>query len=119
MRDFAVRKSQQLKFSDIVDFSQLKKLAAYSAIVLLVAAGVSVRWSDHVAVLAKRLAGIDTNYPIQAKLVEITGDVVVPLGKTGDITVRAGGVIPDDAILYVQPAEGKSQDWTELPMKPA
>ena len=32
MRDFAVRKSRQLKFSDIIDFSQLKMLAAYSAI---------------------------------------------------------------------------------------
>ena len=117
MRDFAVQKSRQLKFSDIVDFSQVKKLAAYSAIVLLVAAGVSVRWSDHIGALVRRLAGVDTSYPIQTKLVAITGDVVVPFGKTADITVQAGGVIPDDAILYVKPAEGESQGWTELPME--
>ncbi len=117
MRDFAVQKSQQLKFRDIIDFSQVRKLTLYSAIVLLLAAGVSVQWTDHISVLVKRLAGIDTSYPIQTKLVEITGNVVVPFGKTADITVRAGGVIPDDAILYVKPAEGESQGWTELPME--
>ncbi len=117
MRDFAVQKSQQLKFRDIIDFSQVRKLMAYSTIVLLIAAGVSVRWSDHISVLAQRLAGIDTSYPIHTKLVEITGDVIVPFGKTADITVQAGGVIPDDAILYVKPVEGESQGWTELPME--
>lgn len=123
MRDFAVQKSQQLKFRDIIDVSQVIKLAAYAAIVLLVAAGVSVRWSDHIAALVQRLAGFDAPYPIRTELIEINGDMegdgnlVVPFGNTADITVKAGGVIPDDAILYVKPAEGESQDWTELPME--
>ncbi len=117
MRDFAVQKSRQLKFSEIVDFSQVKKLVVYSAVVLLVAAGVSVRWPDHIGVLVRRLAGIDTSYPIQTKLVAITGDVVVPFGRTVEITVQAGGVIPDDAILHLRPAEGESQGWMELPME--
>ncbi len=117
MRDFAVQQSRRLKFSDIIDFSELRKLMAYAAIVLVIAAGLSVRWSDYFGVLVKRLAGIETTYPIQTRLVDITGDMIVPLGKPATIVAKAGGVIPDRAFVYARPADGASDGWAELPME--
>jgi len=117
MSEFAVDKSRQVKFSDVIDFTQLKALIAVSAIVMLVSAGVSMRWSDHVDTLLKRLAGVDTTYPIQTKLVEITGDVVVPVGRNVEIKVSAGGVIPDAAVLNLRSADDPSRKWAELPME--
>ncbi len=117
MRGFAVQQAVQLKFSDIIDFSQLKKLAAYALIVLVVAAGVSVRWSDYVGVLVQRLAGVDTSYPILTTIHSIDGDRVVPFGQTVTLKVKAAGVIPSGATLHVRPAEGASGAWSELPME--
>ena len=116
MRDFAIRKSNQIRFSDVIDFAQIKKLIAFAAVVLLVAAGSGVRWSEHFGVLFGRLAGIDTTYPVQTRLAEITGDVTVPAGQTAEITAAAGGVIPDVAVLHVRAAEGRERKWLELPM---
>ncbi len=116
MRDFAIQKSSQIRFSDVIDFAQIKKLLVFAAVVLLVAAGSGVRWSEHFGVMFRRLAGIDTTYPIQTRLVKITGDVTVPFGQTAEITAAAGGVIPDVAVLHVRPAEGRKHKWLELPM---
>ncbi len=117
MRNFAVQQSNKLKFSDIIDFSQLKKLLACAVIILAAAAGLSVNWSEYVSVLVKRLAGIDTSYPIRTQLVDISGDMIVPFGRTAEVSVTAGGVIPDDAILHVKPTQGQNADWAELPME--
>lgn len=125
MRGFMVQQSQRLKFSDIIDFSQLKKLGTYAAVVLVVAIGLSLLWSDHVSAFVKRLAGIDTTYPIRTQLVDITGDMIVPFGEPTFIDVRAGGVVPDDAILHMKSVAGEGNeegdsgdngDWSELPM---
>lgn len=116
MRDFAIQKSRQLKFSDIIDFSQIKKLVAFAGIVLLAAAVSSVRWSEHFGALFKRMAGIETTYPLETQLVSISGDMVVPFGKSADIDAMAGGVIPEHAILHVKPADG-AEPWNELPME--
>jgi hypothetical protein len=128
MRDFAITQSQQLKFSDIIDFSQLKKLGVYAAVVLVVATSLSFVWSDHFSAFVNRLVGIDTTYPIRTQLVDITGDMLVPFGETTSIDVRAGGVIPDDAILHMKAIATKSDnnngendsgsagDWSEVPM---
>ncbi len=115
MRDFAIQKSHQLQFSDIIDFSQIKKLVVFAAVVLLVAAASSVRWSAHFGALFKRMAGIETTYPLQTRLAGISGDMVVPFGKSADINATAGGVIPENAILHMKPTDG-AKSWNELPM---
>jgi len=116
MRDFAVSKSQQLKFSDIIDFAQIRTLLAFASLVLLLVGGLGIRWPDHFGTLFKRMAGIDSSYPLRTRLVEISGDMLLPFGQTADIKATAGGVIPDDAILSIRPADGGGA-WSELPME--
>ena len=41
MRNFAIQKSSQIKFSDVIDFKQLKKLFGYATVVLLISAALS------------------------------------------------------------------------------
>jgi hypothetical protein len=115
MRDFAISKSHQLKFSDIIDFSQVRKLTTFASIVLLIAAASSLRWSDHFGALFKRMAGIETTYPLQTRLIAISGDMMVPIGKPLVIDASAGGVIPENAVLHLNQADGAGL-WNELPM---
>jgi hypothetical protein len=117
MRDFALTKSRSLNFSDIIDFSQLKKLIAYAGGVLVLTAALSVSWSDYLGAFMQRMAGIDTVYPTRTKIVEITGDVLVRRGDNVEITVRPGGVIPDEAFIHVRSAGGDDATWTSLPME--
>jgi len=117
MRDFAVQQTRRLRLSDIIDYSQLIKLIAVAFLVLLIIVGMSIRWSDHFTALARRLAGIEASYPIQTKLVSISGDLIVPLGEAPTIVVKPGGVIPRDAILHIKQAESESAPWSELPME--
>lgn len=115
MRDFAVQQARKLAFRDIVDFAQIKKLVIYAAMVLIIAGVLSVRWSDYLGAMAKRVAGIDADYPIQTQLVEISGDMTLAQGSPVEIEVKAGGVIPSSALLHVRPM-GESGGWTEMPM---
>jgi hypothetical protein len=116
MRDFAISKSHQLKFSDIIDFSQVRKLTTFATIVLLIAAASSLRWSDHFGALFKRMAGIETTYPLQTRLIAISGDMIVPIGKSVVIDASAGGVIPENAVLHLNQADAAGS-WNELPME--
>ena len=115
MRNFAIQKSSQIKFADVIDFAQLKKLFKYAAIVLIVSAALSVQWSEHFSALFKRMAGIETTYPAQTQMLAITGHIIIPSGRTAEIDISASGVIPDVAVLYVKPTDG-SGDWVELPL---
>ena len=106
MRDFAISKSHQLKFSDIIDFSQIRNLTTFATIVLLSRPHPVSRWSDHFGALFKRMAGIETTYPLQTRLIAISGDMVVPIGKSVVIDASAGGVIPENAVLHLNQADG-------------
>ena len=115
MRDFAVQTARELTFTDIIDFSQLKKLAIYAGVALLIAGAMSIQWSDYLGAMARRVTGQGTNYPIRTKLVEISGDLTVAQGNPVELIIKAGGVIPGSAILHVRP-RGESGGWNEMPM---
>ena len=115
MRDFAVQTARKLSFTDIIDFSQLRKLAIYASVALLIAGAMSIQWSEHLGAMARRVTGQSAEYPIRTKLVEISGDLTVAQGNPVDLVVKAGGVIPGSAVLHVRP-EGESGGWTEMPM---
>lgn len=115
MRDFAVQTARKLTFTDIVDFAQIKKLAIYACVALLIAGAMSVQWSDYLGAMARRITGQSADYPIRTQLIEISGDMTVPQGNPVDIEVKAGGVIPSAAVLHVRP-KGESGGWTEMPM---
>ena len=115
MRDFAVRSARKLAFTDIVDFAQIKKLAIYACVALLIAGGLSVQWSEYLGAMARRVTGQGTDYPIRTRLVEVSGDMVVAQGGPVDVVVKAGGVIPSTAVLHLRPRD-ESGGWTEMPM---
>ena len=115
MRDFAVQTARRLTFTDIVDFAQVKRLAIYAGVALLIAGGMSIQWSEYLEAMARRLTGQGADYPIRTELVEISGDMMIAQGNPVNVVVKAGGVSPSSAVLHVRPA-GESGGWTEMPM---
>ncbi len=115
MRDFVAQTARKLTFTDIIDFAQVKKLAIYAFVVLVIAGALSVQWSAYFEAMARRITGQGVDYPIHTQLVEISGDMTIAQGNPVDVVVKAGGVIPSAAVLHVRP-RGESGGWTEMPM---
>ena len=115
MRDFAVQTARKLTFTDIIDFAQIKKLAIYAGVALLIAGAMSIQWSAYLEVMARRITGQGAGYPVRTQLIEISGDMTVAQGNPVDLIVKAGGVIPSNAVLHVRP-RSESGGWTEMPM---
>ena len=116
MRDFAMETARTLSFTDIIDFSQIKRLTTYACAVLLIAGAMSVQWSAYLEAMVRRITGQGADYPIRTQLLEISGDLIVAKGNPVDLEVRAGGVIPATAVLHVRP-KGESGGWIEMPME--
>ena len=57
MRDFAVQTARKLSFTDIIDFSQIKKLGIYAGVALLIAGAISIQWSSYLEALGRRITG--------------------------------------------------------------
>ena len=116
MRDFAVQTARKLSFTDIIDFSQIKKLGIYAGVALLIAGAISIQWSSYLEALGRRITGQSAAYPVRTQLVEISGNMTVAQGNPVDLIVKAGGVIPNNAVLHVRP-QSESGGWTEMPME--
>lgn len=115
MREQTLEVSQPLDFRSIVDFGQLKQLFLVSAGVLLLFAGLSVRWGEHVGVLFQRLGGVDARYPTQTRIVATAEDMMVRIGDPVMLSAEVSGVLPEGGLLFVR--QGDALQWKELPMK--
>lgn len=116
MRDQAVVQARPLDFREIVDFGQLKNLLLVGVGMLLLFTVLSIRWSEHVNVFFKRLAGSNVRYPTQTQLKSVSGDLTVRIGDAAILSAKADGVLPPEGRLFTRPA-GSNTPWKELPMK--
>ena len=114
MRNQAIDSSQPIDFKQIISYVELKRVFFASVAVIVVAAGVSVRWDDHFRVLVARLLNPSSTlaYPTRTQI-EPLKHIVVRQGDPVNLEIRVKGMTPADGLLFVQPEGG---DWERIPV---
>ncbi|MFP4056520.1 MAG: hypothetical protein ACLF0G_06605 [Candidatus Brocadiia bacterium] len=116
LRRQAVERTEPLDFREIVSFRELKRIFAFSALVVAFFAAISINWAEHLEVLARRMfdPSARLGYPTDTQIAWLTGDVVLQQGDALILEAEATGQIPDEGSIYVRPQGGS---WERLSLE--
>ena len=115
MRKQAISLTRPLDFNEVVDFSQLKKLAVVSLASIGFFMLINAQWEEHMQMLFKRLLGADIEYPTETSIISTSGDIPIKEGNSTMIFAEVEGKSPKTGSLFVRD-EG-DEDWEELEIK--
>ncbi|MGE4550781.1 MAG: hypothetical protein AAEJ57_05275, partial [Opitutales bacterium] len=115
MRKQAVSLTRPLDFNEVVDFSQLKRLAVVSLASIGFFLLINAQWEVHMQMLFKRLLGEDIEYPTETSIISTSGNIPVKEGNSTMIFAEVEGKSPKKGSLFVRDEE--DDDWEELEIK--
>ncbi len=115
MRKQAISLTRPLDFNEVVDFSQLKRLAVVSLASIGFFLLINAQWESHMQMLFKRLLGEDIEYPTDTSIISTSGDIPIKEGNSTMIFAEVEGKSPKQGILYMRD-EG-DEDWAEQDIK--
>ena len=122
IKEKANEKTESVDFQEIVSWGQIKKILIVCGSIILLFAGMSIKWNQQVGILFQRLAGVDTNYPTETNIEKILiDDQIINIGesfkvKSGgslNIKVITSGVTVSSAQLYSR-VKG-TEEWNSNP----
>ena len=122
IKEKANEKTESIDFQEIVSWGQIKKILIVCSSIILLFAGMSIKWNQQVGILFQRLAGVDTNYPTETNIEKILiDDQIINIGesfkvKSGgslNIKVITSGVTVSSAQLYSR-IKG-AEEWNSNP----
>ena len=122
IKEKANEKTESIDFQEIVSWGQIKKILIVCSSIILLFAGMSIKWNQQVGILFQRLAGVDTNYPTETNIEKILiDDQIINIGesfkvKSGgslNIKVITSGVTVSSAQLYSR-VKG-TEEWNSNP----
>ena len=122
IKEKANEKTESVDFQEIVSWGQIKKILIVCGSIILLFAGMSIKWNQQVGILFQRLAGVDTNYPTETNIEKILiDDQIINIGesfkvKSGgslNIKVITSGVTASSAQLYSR-IKG-TEEWNSNP----
>ncbi|MBB26376.1 MAG: hypothetical protein CMO39_01020 [Verrucomicrobiaceae bacterium] len=122
IKEKANEKTESIDFQEIVSWGQIKKILIVCGSIILLFAGMSIKWNQQVGILFQRLAGVDTNYPTETNIEKILiDDQIINIGesfkvKSGgslNIKVITSGVTVSSAQLYIR-IKG-AEEWNSNP----
>ncbi|HIG85327.1 MAG TPA: hypothetical protein EYG40_02950 [Verrucomicrobia bacterium] len=122
IKEKANEKTESINFQEIVSWDQIYRVFAISATIIIVFAGISVKWDEQVGTLLKRLRGVNVNYPTQTIIekVHVEGQEMkagesfkVKFGESLNITVFTDLKTVPQGKLYVR-TKG-SEKWPSIP----
>ena len=122
IKEKANEKTESIDFQEIVSWGQIKKILIVCGAIILLFAGMSIKWNQQVGILFQRLAGVDTNYPTETNIEKILiDDQIINIGesfkvKSGgslNIKVITSGVTVSSAQLYSR-IKG-AEEWNSNP----
>ena len=122
IKEKANEKTESVDFQEIVSWGQIKKILIVCGSIILLFAGMSIKWNQQVGILFQRLAGVDTNYPTETNIEKILiDDQIINIGesfkvKSGgslNIKVITSGVTVSSAQLYSR-IKG-TEEWNSNP----
>ena len=123
IKEKANEKTESIDFQEIVSWGQIKKILIVCSSIILLFAGMSIKWNQQVGILFQRLAGVDTNYPTETNIEKILIDnQIINIGesfkvKSGgslNIKVITSGVTVSSAQLYIRD-KGVAEEWNSNP----
>ena len=123
IKEKANEKTESIDFQEIVSWGQIKKILIVCSSIILLFAGMSIKWNQQVGILFQRLAGVDTNYPTETNIEKILIDnQIINIGesfkvKSGgslNIKVITSGVMVSSAQLYIRD-KGIAEEWNSNP----
>ena len=123
IKEKANEKTESIDFQEIVSWGQIKKILIVCGSIILLFAGMSIKWNQQVGILFQRLAGVDTNYPTETNIEKILiDDQIINIGesfkvKSGgslNIKVITSGVTVSSAKLYIRD-KGVAEEWNSNP----
>ena len=123
IKEKANEKTESIDFQEIVSWGQIKKILIVCGSIILLFAGMSIKWNQQVGILFQRLAGVDTNYPTETNIEKILiDDQIINIGesfkvKSGgslNIKVITSGVTVSSAQLYIRD-KGIAEEWNSNP----
>ena len=123
IKEKANEKTESVDFQEIVSWGQIKKILIVCGSIILLFAGMSIKWNQQVGILFQRLAGVDTNYPTETNIEKILiDDQIINIGesfkvKSGgslNIKVITSGVTVNSAQLYIRD-KGVAEEWNSNP----
>ena len=123
IKEKANEKTESIDFQEIVSWGQIKKILIVCGSIVLLFAGMSIKWNQQVGILFQRLAGVDTNYPTETNIEKILiDDQIINIGesfkvKSGgslNIKVITSGVTVSSAQLYIRD-KGVAEEWNSNP----
>ena len=90
IKEKANEKTESIDFQEIVSWGQIKKILIVCGSIILLFAGMSIKWNQQVGILFQRLAGVDTNYPTETNIEKILiDDQIINIGES--FKVKSGG----------------------------
>ena len=122
IKEKANEKTESIDFQEIVSWGQIKKILIVCGSIILLFAGMSIKWNQQIGILFQRLAGVDTNYPTETNIEKILiDDQIINIGesfkvKSGgslNIKVITSGVTVSSAQLYSR-IKG-TEEWNSNP----
>ena len=122
IKEKANEKTESIDFQEIVSWGQIKKILIVCSSIILLFAGMSIKWNQQVGILFQRLAGVDTNYPTETNIEKILiDDQIINIGesfkvKSGgslNIKIITSGVTVSSAQLYSR-IKG-TEEWNSNP----
>ena len=122
IKEKANEKTESIDFQEIVSWGQIKKILIVCGSIILLFAGMSIKWNQQVGILFQRLAGVDTNYPTETNIEKILiDDQIINIGesfkvKSGgslNIKIITSGVTVSSAQLYSR-IKG-TEEWNSNP----
>ena len=123
IKEKANEKTESIDFQEIVSWGQIKKILIVCGSIILLFAGMSIKWNQQVGILFQRLAGVDTNYPTETNIEKILIDdqiinngesFKVKSGGSLNIKVITSGVTVNSAQLYIRD-KGVAEEWNSNP----
>mgnify|MGYP001198997132 FL=1 len=123
IKEKANEKTESIDFQEIVSWGQIKKILIVCGSIILLFAGMSIKWNQQVGILFQRLAGVDTNYPTETNIEKILiDDQIINIGesfkvKSGgslNIKIITSGVTVSSAQLYIRD-KGVAEEWNSNP----
>ena len=123
IKEKANEKTESIDFQEIVSWGQIKKILIVCGSIILLFAGMSIKWNQQVGILFQRLAGVDTNYPTETNIEKILiDDQIINIGesfkvKSGgslNIKVITSGVTVSSAQLYIRDKD-VAEEWNSNP----